>query len=60
MGVAWTIAEIAIKFNEKAMRYLNGKNNLDKFTYNKSLQKMIESYRISNEQKQILKKMKIK
>lgn len=60
MGVAWTMAEIGIKFNEKAMKYLKGKNNLDKFTYNKSLQKMIESYRISDNQKQELRKMKIK
>lgn len=60
MGVAWTIAEIGIKFNSKAMKYLKEKNNLDKFTYNKSLQKMIESYRISNNQKDELKRMKIK
>lgn len=60
MGIAWTIAEIGIKFNEKAMKYLKNQNNLDKFTYNKSLQKMIESYRISDEQKIELRKMKIK
>ena len=60
MAKAWIIAEIGIKFNEKAMNYLEQKNNLDKFTYNKSLQKMIESYRIPNEQKLILRKMKRK
>jgi len=58
MAVAWTICEIGIKFNEKAMAYLKGKNNLDKFTYNKALQKMRESYRISSSQKDILKQMK--
>ena len=58
MAVAWTLAEIGIKFNNKAMKYLKGENNLDKFTYNKTLQKMRESYRISKEQKQELKKMK--
>ena len=58
MALAWTLAEIGIKYNDKLMTYLNGKNNLDKFTFNKTLQKMIESYRISNEQKEILKKMK--
>lgn len=60
MGVAWTLAEIGIKYNDKAMRYLSEKNNLDKFTYNKTLQKMIESYRIDNKQKDTLRKMKIK
>ena len=60
MGVAWTLAEIGVKYNEKAMKYLKGKNNLDDFTYNKTLQKMRESYRISKEQKDELKKMKRK
>lgn len=60
MGVAWTIAEIGIKYNEKAMSYLNGENNLDKFTFNKSLQKMIESFRITTKQKEILRQMKRK
>lgn len=58
MAVAWTLAEIGIKYNEKAMKYLKGQNNLDKFTYNKTLQKLRESYRISSEQKEELKKMK--
>lgn len=58
MAKAWVIAEIGIKFNSKAMQYLKGNNNLDKFTYNKALQKMIESYRISDETKIILKNMK--
>ena len=57
MAIAWTMAEIGIKFNTKAMEYLK-KSNLDKFTYNKTLQKLIESYRITDEQKIILKGMK--
>jgi len=60
MAVAWTISEIGIKYNEKAMTYLKGNHNLDKFTYNKTLQKMRESYRVSKEQKEELQKMKIK
>lgn len=58
MAVAWTIAEIGVKFNKKAMQYLKGDNHLDKFTYNKALQKMRESYRIEQGQKEILKQMK--
>lgn len=60
MAVAWTMAEIGIKYNEKAMKYLKGAHNLDKFTYNKTLQKMRESYRVTKEQKEELQKMKIK
>lgn len=58
MAIAWTLAEAGIKYNEKTMKYLKGKNNLDKFTYNKTLQKMRESYRIPDEQKEELKKIK--
>lgn len=58
MAKAWVIAEIGIKFQTKAMKYLTGNNKLNKFTYNKALQKMIESYRISDEKKVILKNMK--
>lgn len=61
MGIAWTLAEIGIKFNDKLMNFLEqNKNNLDKFTYNKTLQKMIESNRITKEQKDVLRTMKIK
>ena len=60
MGVAWCLAEIGIKFNDKLMLYLKGKNKLDKFTFNKTLQKMIESYRIDDKQKTTLKEMKRK
>lgn len=60
MGVAWTLAEIGIKYNSKAMIYLKENNNLDKFTYNKTLQKMIESFRIDINQKDDLRKMKRK
>lgn len=58
MAIAWCIAEIGIKFNEKAMNYLKNENHLDKFTFNKALQKMRESYRIDLAQKEILKQMK--
>ena len=60
MGAAWTLAEIGIKYNEKLMKYLENKNKLDKFTYNKTLQKMIESFRIDEKQKEVLRKMKRK
>lgn len=58
MAVAWCIAEMGAKFNDKIMNYLSNKNNLDEFTYNKALQKMRESYKINEDQKEILKRMK--
>ena len=61
MAIAWTLAEIGIKYNGKLMKFLEqNKRNLDRFTYNKTLQKMIESNRIDKEQKNILRTMKIK
>ncbi len=60
MAMAWTLAEIGIKYKDILMKYLKGKNNLDKFTYNKTLQKMIESNRVPDNDKVILKRMKIK
>jgi len=58
MGASWCLAEVGIKFNDKAIEYLQGGNSLDKFTFNKTLQKMIESYRIDDKQKVLLRSMK--
>ena len=60
MAVAWALSEIGIKYNDKLLVFLKEKNNLDKFTYNKTLQKMIESFRIDFSQKNVLRKMKIR
>lgn len=57
MAVAWAISICLIKFYDETIEFLNN-SNLDKFTYNKSLQKAIESYRITKEQKDELRKMK--
>ena len=57
MAVAWAIAEAYIKYPEKVMKILK-ENDLDNFTYNKTLQKMIESYRIDESVKDFLRKMK--
>ena len=49
-------------FGDKYLyHYIAYRNNkLDKFTYNKTLQKMIESFRIDKKQKDVLRKMKRK
>lgn len=57
MAVAWAISVCLIKYYEETVAYLK-ECPLDKFTYNKAIQKAIESYRISKEQKEFLRKMK--
>lgn len=59
MGVAWAVATVMAKYPDKCMVYLKD-NHLDDWTYNKSIQKMIESYRVSDEDKRILRTMKRK
>ena len=57
MAIAWAISICLIKYYEETVKYLST-CNLDKFTYNKAIQKGIESYRIKAENKQKLRKMK--
>lgn len=59
MAVAWAYSICFIKFFEKTRQIFINMQEKDKFTYNKSLQKATESYRLTDEQKQILRKMKI-
>lgn len=61
MAVAWAIATAWAKQRDKTYVYMQeGKNTLDDWTYNKAIQKMLESYRVSEEDKQMLRKMKRK
>ena len=57
MGVAWAVSICYIKFPEKTLKFL--KNcKLDDWTFNKSIQKIIVSYRVDKPTKETLKKMK--
>ena len=59
MAVAWAIATAWAKQREKAFVYMQeGNNTLDDWTYNKAIQKMLESYRVSDEDKAMLGAMK--
>ena len=62
MGVAWAVATVMAKYPDKCMDYLKGAcpcgNHLDDWTYNKAIQKMLESYRVSDELKAQLRTMK--
>ena len=59
MAVAWLVAEILVKHYEYGVELLKG-NVLDNKTHNKSIQKAIESYRLTNGQKEYLRSLKIK
>lgn len=59
MAVAWTLSVCFIKQQELTMNYFKN-NTLDDFTYNKALQKIIESYRIDDNIKNIIRGMKRK
>lgn len=57
MGLAWLLSVCYVKFEEKTVDFLRD-CPLDNFTYNKALQKMIESNRVSKEKKEELRKKK--
>lgn len=57
MAIAWAVSICLIKYYDETIRYLKV-CKLDNFTFNKSLQKAIESYRIDSKQKEVLRKMK--
>lgn len=57
MAVAWNLSVCYVRFPEKTMKLLTD-NKLDDWTYNKAIQKMLESYRISAEDKVLLRSMK--
>ena len=58
MGVAWAVATAYAKY-PAATKVLLEEHMLDPWTHNKAIQKMVESYRVSEEDKKILKGMKV-
>ena len=59
MGISWFYSFALIKQYEDTVKIFENKK-LDKWIHNKSIQKAIESYRISNEKKEYLRSLKIK
>ena len=59
MMIAWYFATALAKQYEKTIPYIENKE-LDIWTHNKAIQKAIESYRITSEQKEYLRGLKIK
>lgn len=59
MGIAWGISFSFVKNEEKVTRFLEN-NQLDDFTHNKAIQKIIESHRVDKNTKDKLRKLKRK
>lgn len=57
MAKAWAISVHLVEFYDETITYLKHAK-IDDWTYNKSIQKAIESYRITENQKQELRKLK--
>ena len=55
MAEAWLICEMYIKFPKDTEEFLK-KNSINKFTQNKAISKIHDSYRIGKEQKELLNK----
>ncbi len=58
MMQAWYFCEALIKQWEKTLPYFENRK-LETWTHNKAIQKATESFRLTKEQKEVLKKMKI-
>lgn len=57
MAVAWFLSMCYIKYKDETLKFLNN-CNLDNWTYNKTIQKIIESKQVKPNTKEKLKKMK--
>ena len=55
MAEAWLVCELYTKFPSQTQQFLE-MNNLNKFTQNKAISKINDSYRVSKEEKEKLKK----
>ena len=54
MAEAWLVCELYIKHPKETMNFIK-KNQLNKFTQNKAISKIHDSYRVSKEEKEVLK-----
>jgi 3-methyladenine DNA glycosylase AlkD len=59
MGVAWAVSVFFVKAKEETTVFLK-KNSLDDFTHNKSIQKICESFRVSEEDRKLVRSLKRK
>ena len=59
MAVAWALSVCFVKYPDKTMNYLKA-NDLDDWTFNKALQKIVESFRVDDSTKIVIRGMKRK
>lgn len=57
MAIAWALQVAFVKFPNQTMELLKS-NKIDDWTYNKALQKILESYRVDGETKEVIRSMK--
>lgn len=57
MSLAWLVAEAFIRFPDATLKFL-AHNDFDDFTFNKSLQKIVESRRVDEETKAEIRRLK--
>ena len=57
MAVSWAISLCLVKFYDETVEFLRV-SKIDNWTYNKAIQKAVESFRISQDRKEFLKNMK--
>lgn len=57
MAEAWLICELYIKYPKETKAFIKN-NNLNKFTQNKAISKIHDSYRVSKEEKELLSNYK--
>lgn len=57
MAVAWCLSVCYVKCPDATLTLLKN-NQLDDFTHNKALQKIVESYRVSQEDKELIRSLK--
>ena len=57
MAEAWLVCEMYIKFPKETKEFIK-KNKLNKFTQNKAISKIHDSYRVSKEEKELLNKFR--
>jgi 3-methyladenine DNA glycosylase AlkD len=59
MAIAWVLSMYYVNLPEITLEYLKN-NELDDFTYNKTLQKIVESLKVDQQTKSMIRSMKRK
>lgn len=57
MAQAWLISCVYIKYNDIGYEYMR-RSKIDRWTYNKAIQKIVDSYRVSDKQKAMVKQLR--